>query len=392
MYKSNLSFAEGHFDECLNLIKDQRLYKDALHIFDEGSLEWKAIWTAYGDYLIEKKYYEEAGLIYTRSEQYQKAVTAFQESQNWELALCAATKAGNSENQVVELALSFAETLKGNKHYFEAAVLLDQYVMDSEGAIATLIEGHNWKEAIRMIHKYKRLDLMETHLRPNILNQSSVIQEMIQEMTEKITTYTQRLKYVRNTKKMKKTEVLWDETFSADADLYSDTSSVSGLSRKLPSSASRQTSSLSGSLMTQCTSRKKKKQNQKKYTLKEGSQNEDLALIAALSDLFHSSGRMTGEVGSLLKTLVMMGYDQEAVTLQHNFTDLLKLIENSTSDVWPTCKLDTEMVFGPQSTANTLIMALQQKNQDMSPIISDPDLRNPPPIVKSETWKLVLLQ
>ncbi|XP_076373726.1 elongator complex protein 1 isoform X2 [Tachypleus tridentatus] len=382
---------EGHFDECLNLIKDQRLYKDALHIFSEGSSEWKGIWTAYGDYLVKKKYYEEAGLVYFRSEQYQKAVTAFQDSQNWELALCAATKAEISENQVVQLALSLAEKLKTNKHFFEAAVLLDQYVMDSEGAIATLIEGHKWKEAMRMIHKYKRLDLMETHLRPNILTESSVVQEMIQEVTEKIITYTQRLKCVRKTKRLKKTEVLCDETFSNDTDLYSDISSVSGLSSKLPSFACKRASSLSGSLMTRCTSRKKK-ENRKKYTLKEGSQNEDLALIAALSDLFHSSDRMKDEVGSLLKTLVMMGYDQEAVTLQHSFADLLELIEISTSDVWPTYEHDTEVIFGPQSTANTLAMALQEKNQDMPHIISDPDLRNPPPTIKSETWKLTLLQ
>ena len=48
------------FNECLELIKEQNLYTEALEIYS-GS-EYNSIAACYGEYLIEKKKYEEAGL------------------------------------------------------------------------------------------------------------------------------------------------------------------------------------------------------------------------------------------------------------------------------------------------------------------------------------------
>ena len=50
------------FEECLELIKDQSLYTEALPLYSAASSEYKTISECYGEYLIEKKKYDEAGL------------------------------------------------------------------------------------------------------------------------------------------------------------------------------------------------------------------------------------------------------------------------------------------------------------------------------------------
>lgn len=51
------------FDECLQLIKDQCLYKLALNIFtDRESHECHVIGKLYGDYLMEKEMHKEAAI------------------------------------------------------------------------------------------------------------------------------------------------------------------------------------------------------------------------------------------------------------------------------------------------------------------------------------------
>ncbi len=59
---TSLYFCIGseRFNECLELIKEQNLYTEALQLYS-GS-EYNTIAACYGEYLIEKKRYEESGL------------------------------------------------------------------------------------------------------------------------------------------------------------------------------------------------------------------------------------------------------------------------------------------------------------------------------------------
>ena len=46
---------------------------------------------------------------------------------------------------------SDAEKLKERRHHKEAALLLEQYAEDVEEAIVTLINGHVWQDALRLV-------------------------------------------------------------------------------------------------------------------------------------------------------------------------------------------------------------------------------------------------
>ncbi|EEC18088.1 ikappab kinase complex-associated protein, putative, partial [Ixodes scapularis] len=95
---------ESHFEECLNLIKSQRLFTSALYLFPEGSDQYKEVWGIYGDYLLQKKHYEEAGLVYQRCGKLEKALTAFELCLNWSLLLSVAHQLDYAQDKLQSLA------------------------------------------------------------------------------------------------------------------------------------------------------------------------------------------------------------------------------------------------------------------------------------------------
>jgi elongator complex protein 1 len=64
----------------------------ALDIFPKGSPRYLDIATIYGDYLMDKKLYHEAGIMYTRAREYHNALTAYQVAGDWRETLLIANQ------------------------------------------------------------------------------------------------------------------------------------------------------------------------------------------------------------------------------------------------------------------------------------------------------------
>ncbi|KAI8490926.1 hypothetical protein Bbelb_313450, partial [Branchiostoma belcheri] len=157
------------FADLLALVKEHKLYKSVLQLYTTESKEYKDISEVYGEYLLKKGHVEEAGLVLSRCEEWEKALQAFEQCCNWRQALCVASRLQYSTQQTAQLALRMAGFLRNNSRQGEAAVLLEQYVQDEEGAIITLLEGNQWEEALRVINKYSRIDIIDTNFKPALL-------------------------------------------------------------------------------------------------------------------------------------------------------------------------------------------------------------------------------
>ncbi|XP_023219485.1 elongator complex protein 1-like [Centruroides sculpturatus] len=375
----HISKCKDHFNECVSLICSERLYKEALHIYPPHSEENKKIWALYGDYLMSKRLYEEAGLVYKRCEKFDDALNAFQLCGNWCLMFSIALQLDFGKDKLAELATNSVIFLKNNRRYAEAATLLEQFANKYEESILVLIEGQEWEDAIRLIYKHNYLNLLETHLKPALLDTFTCNFETIKSIQYDFQKKVDRLKVVRAIK-------LERATYDADdqEDNYSDISSVSGSSHSVKGSKHK-----ARSISTVISKSKKSMKNL--YNLKEGSPYEDLALIASLRELISNMEIIKTDMRKLIKTLIFFEYDDESQKLQEEVHSLIELIEKNLTNIWPPENSNEDLLtLGPLSTANTLA-ALHSRVHSRSDVVLDPELKYPPKM-KTVDWKLQMLK
>ena len=148
---------EEYFNShLLPLVEENVLYSEALKLFDRRSPNYKKISSQFGAFLTKKRRYREAGVVLSRVGDYEPAMRAFQLALDWRQMICMAAYLKLTPAEMAALARDMAETLKGVDRTIEAASLLEQYADDVEEAIIMLIEGHQWDEALRLMHKHGR--------------------------------------------------------------------------------------------------------------------------------------------------------------------------------------------------------------------------------------------
>uniref|UniRef100_A0A8B9J6R7 Elongator complex protein 1 n=1 Tax=Astyanax mexicanus TaxID=7994 RepID=A0A8B9J6R7_ASTMX len=188
---------EEHFTEVLNLVKDQRLYTEALQLYPAESQQYKMLSVAYAEHLVEQQQAEQAGLLLWRCGEMPRALQAFVSCTSWRHALAVAVHIPLPPEQLAQLARD----------------------LDCEEAISALIEGAAWEEALRLIYLYSRQDIAETHLKPALLEAHSNQLTFLESQKTLFTRHKNRLVVVREQKEKARLELL-------DAELYSEASSV----------------------------------------------------------------------------------------------------------------------------------------------------------------------
>ncbi|XP_038660039.1 elongator complex protein 1 [Scyliorhinus canicula] len=375
-----------HFTELLNLVKDQQMYNDALKLFPVNSLEYKDISIAYGEYLSEKHYYEQAGLIFARCGECERALGAFLLCNSWQQAFCMVSRLHFTEDKVVGMAQTIAGRLTEQQRHSEAAIVLEQYAKDYEEAITSLLQGAAWEESLRLIYKYNRADILETNLKPSILEAHRNHMEFLDTQKTLFMRHKSRLAVVREIKEKEQDGFLDEEVADGpDSDLYSEASSMrsaSGMGSKYSHSNSR---------ISARSSKNRRKAERKRHSLKEGSPLEDVALLEALGGIIYTVDKLTGEVHRLLKVLVLFGYDVLASELQRSLEDALRVVEKSIPDIWQPDRKKAAAcpVLGPDSTANSITASFGHPRNGAVP--HQDEIFDPPKLNKNVQWKLNIL-
>uniref|UniRef100_A0A8D1X2E2 Elongator complex protein 1 n=2 Tax=Sus scrofa TaxID=9823 RepID=A0A8D1X2E2_PIG len=376
-----------YFPECLNLIKDKNLYNKALELYPPDSQQYKDISIAYGEHLLQEHLHEPAGLVFARCGAHEKALSAFLACGNWRQALCVAAQLELTKDQLASLGRTLAGKLVEQRKYSDAAAVLEQYAQDYEEAVLLLLEGAAWEEALRLVHKYNRPDIIETNVKPSILEAQKNYMAFLDSQSSIFSRHKNRLLVVRELKEQAQQVNLDDEApHGQESDLFSETSSVmsgSDMSGRYSHSNSR---------ISARSSKNRRKAERKKHSLKEGSPLEDLALLEALSEVVQSMEQLKDEISHILKMLFLFGFDEQGRELQKTFEDTLQLMERSIPEIWTLTPQQSSAtpVLGPNSTANSIMASYQQ--QKTSVPVLDADLFIPPKINRRTQWKLSLLE
>ncbi|XP_067456105.1 elongator complex protein 1 isoform X2 [Thunnus thynnus] len=380
---------QEHFPEAVQLVKEQKLYSEALRLYAADKTHYKALSCAYAEHLVEQQQAEQAGLLLWRCGEPASALQAFASSSSWRNAICVAQQMPLPPDQLALLARDLAEKLTEQRRFSEAALLLDQYAKDCEEAILALITGAVWEEALRLIYMHNRQDITETNLKPALLDAVSAQTVFLETQVATFTRHRTRLAVVREQKEKARLNMLdEDGPDCPDAELYSEASSVMTGSKY----------SQSNSRISSRSSKNRRKAERKKLSLKEGSQMEDRALMYALSEIITTVDKMREEVHNLLKALVLFQFDRQAEKLQLAYEEALQMMEAAVPEVWPEGLQNNQTpLTGPNSTANSIMASFQQQQQQQQqqkPVAPQQDAEVPtaPKMRNGVKWKLTVLK
>ncbi|XP_062516736.1 elongator complex protein 1-like [Corticium candelabrum] len=340
------------FEESLELIKQQGLYMTAFQLFQEDATCCKAVAAAYGKHLVVINKLEEAGLVLCRYGLLEESLDAFEKCGSWRRAFAVAFQLKLPQAEILRLARSLGERLKGMKKYSDASQIFQTYASDPEEAVVCLLSGTLWDDALRLIHTLERTDLIETHLRPALLETGGNYVSSVTSWSQQFEQHRLRLIVVREEKSRAQQQSSQsfpnnlEEAGPLDSDLYSDTISVS--------ERSYQSSNYSKS--TARSSKNRRKAERKKHRLKEGSPHEESALLEALEQLWNAAHGLRDDVRTLLQNLYLFEYDVLARNLQSLLYDCLDHMVGHKEQIW-TAQVTQSIETGPWMSSNDIAAA-----------------------------------
>ena len=91
------------------------------------------------------------------------------------------------------------------------------------------------------------------------------------------------------------------------------------------------------------STKNRRKAERKKHSLREGSANEDIALMEALSEIVSTVDRLQDEVASLLGVLAQFGFMSQGKDMQRTFEKLLSLVKSKMGEIWPPQRQDQSL-------------------------------------------------
>merc|ERR1712106_572639 len=389
----HIAKCHDQFDVCIELVKEFRLFKSALDLFPLASDNYKQVCQCYAAYLETKRYHEEASLLYERAGKLDLAVAQADLALRWQRAGYLARKAMWSADKLVELYRNMAAKLETNGMGIEAALVSRDWLQDPEEAVAILARSHHWQEVLRQARDGNREDLVETHIRPAMVERRKVVEGSVQNLGKQLADYVDRLVLVRKTRNQSMQDdghdMVEDERNVEDADLFSDTTSVGGAST-VKSRSTLQTKNTSRSK----SSKNRRKADRKLYSTKEGSMYEDIGIMASVHELVSGVTTVRDEVSQLVRGLCEIGQLDNLGNLQNNMQGLLDQVELALPLVWIPDAAGTEGSdkFGPEATVEDIVRGGMAKTDYTSPVHLLPaHLRFPPQMKKDLYWKLQFL-
>ncbi|XP_014675329.1 PREDICTED: elongator complex protein 1-like, partial [Priapulus caudatus] len=324
----------SHLGELLDYVKEHKLYAEGLVLYGRGSEEYKEIARIFAEELESCNKYEESAMMYCRCCEYERALHCFELTSNWQQLFCMAAKLHYDKEKLLDLAGRVSVKLRDERRHAEAAVVLMQYAGNVEEAIVELIDGCLWDEALRLMHLHNHTDIIETDLQPHVLEQHTSQINTVENLRVQFDRHVNRLAVVRAEKQKALFELEEREhANTANADLTIKRDSASGMSGMSGTRSSQY--SAANSRISARSSKNRRKAERKKYSLREGSTFEDLALMDALAEITLSLDKMKDDVAPLLRALVQLGHDSEASCLQSSFDSLLKHTEKCQFEIWP---------------------------------------------------------
>ncbi|KAJ1921502.1 putative elongator complex protein 1 [Mycoemilia scoparia] len=370
---------EGYWQEIKDFVQKHELYTLALSEFKGQRSQYESMSCLFGQHMEGKKWYADAGTAYLLGQDIKAAVEAYKLAGMWTSALGLATKNRSlfGPQNVLDLAESMATILHDRRLFKDAADVLLGYTFDRERAIDYLIEGGYWLEALRVIYRYNREDIIETAFVPGLNKAYDDMLATIEETKEKLVERQNRIKELRSKPVLASVMDRFSNTDENldNVDVRSDTTSMASAYTTFTGTVTH-TNMTGTSRRTARTTKNSKREKRKKARGKKGTIYEEAHLVEAVARTIKNTISMEKDVKEITQVLADFQLIPEAVQIQNAFGELVELIEKNANWIFDEARV---------------IPMVNVIGDDVDPNNPNPTGKIEKPQLPGKTWRWVAL-
>ncbi|KAJ2385512.1 putative elongator complex protein 1 [Coemansia sp. RSA 2603] len=388
-----LGSTDDMWHEIVAYVKETVQYQLAIRLLVKDQRRFCEMCELYGDYQAEANTgsgWSQAAASYTLAGSYSKAISAHVQAKEWRSAMSAACspESGYTQQMIHDTATRASAVLADHHMFMDAATVLLEYTEEDEDAVALLVRGSHWTEAIRSSLLRQRTDLIETTIQPGIMRAYESLNEDIEEIRDTLTSKCNRLREVRS----KPLEMIIehhaalasglgegnDGPLPDNIDVMSDTTSLASKFSTFTGTVTNASSRMTGSTARRI-SKNKRKEERRKVRGKKGSIYEESYLVDSISKLVDRVRVNQSAVREISLVLVRFGKLQMAAALQSSFEIVVQQILSQAEFVFDQQRV--QMRLGESGIPEPVPLETNDFGMPSQP-------KHPKPVLPSFEWRI----
>ncbi|KAG6275920.1 hypothetical protein E4U48_001864 [Claviceps purpurea] len=332
------------FDELCSYTTKHALYQDALRIYRYDQARLGAITALYAEYLESRSSYREAGLAFESLQNYAKATSCYRAAGAacWQECLYTAQQQKSpslSASAMADLATSLADALWESKDYSAAATIHLEHLSSLETAIKCLCKGYLFAEAIRLVVRHARPELLESAVDVGLAEALGSTTEFLADCKAQLLAQTPRIAELRR-KAIEDPLSFYEGERPGGVDIPDDVSIAA--SSRISTSASLFTryTGKAGSVGTlgtgvsRATSKNRRREEKKRARGRKGTVYEEEYLVNSVRRLIERVAATKPEVERLIFALVRRAMPERARAAESLMNDVVEACKGAIAEVF----------------------------------------------------------
>ncbi|OLN92268.1 Elongator complex protein 1 [Colletotrichum chlorophyti] len=355
------------FGELQKYTTKYALYQEALGLYRYDQPRHQALTGLYASHLESNSKYRDAGLAYETLQNFNKATSCYRAAgvTCWRECLFAAQQQdpAPSDEALAEIASSLADALWEGKEYAAAATIHMDYLSSLEIAVKCLCKGYHFAEALRLIARERRPDLLPTSFDSGLVEALSSSTEFLADCKAQLLAQVPRIAELRRKAAEDPLAFYEGERPGGAAGDIPDDVSVAASSRVSTSASlfTRYTGKdgsvgTLGTGVSRATSKNRKREEKKRARGRKGTVYEEEYLVNSVRRLVERvEGGAKDEVGRLVFALVRRGMTERARAVEALMAEVVEGCKTAVREVFAVKEGEGEgerqQAFGPDGEA-----------------------------------------
>ncbi|XP_065211700.1 elongator complex protein 1 [Planococcus citri] len=339
---------DEHFDECINFIVKHQLYREAYEIFDKTlktvddskqiASRYIKVTSMFAQHLLEKKCYDEAGVIYEKIGLNDQALECYSSSGNWHSAVVLINAICLNERDPSAAADVYAKlhyTLVSKQHFEDAALIAFMFMKDSSLATKYYLKAKKYRKTLDMAKASGGgQSTASFSLKPKLLQHATSIIDEFHTHANALQQHVSRLRQIKENESKRTNE---DDQFDRFSSRESVTSSES-------SASTYSTRSSRGSVTS--SAKRARRRERKLWNLKPGNPREKPSIINAIKEFISQfDSNYNTRVAELIEVLFLIDERDMADRLTEHYKRFDGFIQKVISEVWNPNEISEEGGF-----------------------------------------------